>query len=462
MRKNKNAGLYVLIAFITALFLSMLVLCGLYLDLRINGISSSLPSIPEKDKWILTGVSYNTDNTSDRLLNPAFVGYKTKENGMLAASFDETARNGLISELDRCIPLLFSGKSNAVNFQNESEKKEFVQGITGSDTFFYLSYYGDIPSAAILPSTQNGSEYNDLNENFYVKYVFILPDEKGNMYGVCFDNSLNAVILETADDFAYGKSEIFTYNGVSGFVPFEFVSSDNPEPVFTRSFEVDSVITVPSASFYTFELEETETRQLLSVFGMNVNLVKNYRSGDNMIVSFVDNGKELYISKKNSSIHYSGYDGGIHMSHFLKYEPQGNEYMFSDAVLCVKYLISLIDRVIIGNDAEPTLVRIDKTGSLITFDLKYFYNGIMLTEDSFDIRITTDGVYIKSVDIKAISCKKQQNKISVIPQKLVVTALNPDERIGNRGYSAMFVSKDNNASTDVVWTVRKEVSADVS
>ena len=241
MKENKNTGLYVLIAFISALFIAMLVLCGLYLDLRINGVSSSLPPIPEKDKWILTGAGYSSDSNSGRLLTPYFIGYKTKETGMIAASFDENARNGLISELDRCIPLLFSGTSTSVNFKDLSEKKEFIKKITESETFFYLSYYGDIPSAAILPGTQSGSEYSGLNSDFYVKYVFVLPDENGNMYGVSFDSRLNAVILKTAENLAYGKSESFTYNGVSGFVPFEFVSSDNPEPVFTRSFEVNAV-----------------------------------------------------------------------------------------------------------------------------------------------------------------------------------------------------------------------------
>ena len=44
MTEKKNLGiLYALIAAIVLLFTAMLVLCGMYLDLRLNGAASSLP-----------------------------------------------------------------------------------------------------------------------------------------------------------------------------------------------------------------------------------------------------------------------------------------------------------------------------------------------------------------------------------------------------------------------------------
>lgn len=55
VKPQRDALLGLLIAANAVLFFTMLVLCGIYLNLRINGSASTLPQIPASDRWILTG-----------------------------------------------------------------------------------------------------------------------------------------------------------------------------------------------------------------------------------------------------------------------------------------------------------------------------------------------------------------------------------------------------------------------
>lgn len=461
MKKERNIALYFTISIISVLFIGMLILCGLYLDLRINGISSSLPDIPEKDKWILTEKVNDTGNNEQNLLAPLFIGFKTRENGMMAAVPDYSPRKSLISRFDNCLPDLFSGKAERLYFVNEEQKTEYIKSITTKDSFFYAAYYGDIPSAAILPSITGDNSVLSHKENFYIRYMFILPDDSGKMYAVCLDKNLDAVVLKPEKNIEYSENNFFAYNGVSGFVKFEFVSDEYPEPLYAQSFDANSVMMVPSTSFYDFELHEDSTKQLLKVLGFNTNMVKTFRSGDNSTASFVDQGKELYVSIKNSTISYNGYESGIHMSDVLKYKPQGEGYSFTDKVLCVKHLVGLIDRVIVGGDAFATLTGIRKDTMGIHFDLKYFYNGIMLNENTADITVTIDGEYIKEININALFCVGGAFKKPVIPQKLAMSILEEEQGIQNR-YNAAFSNTAEMPGYEIVWVSRKEVEERVS
>ena len=59
------------------LFFVMLISCGFYIDIKLNGKISNLPSLSENDKKILMISSVSESvNYSDDLLEPVFVGFK--------------------------------------------------------------------------------------------------------------------------------------------------------------------------------------------------------------------------------------------------------------------------------------------------------------------------------------------------------------------------------------------------
>lgn len=451
MNQKKTWPLFSVISLIAVLFAGMLVLCGLYIDLRVNGVSSSLPPIPENDKWILTDSGYNAHNSAQRSVSFSFIGFKTPDTGMTAAAFSRSSRNALADIFEKYALPLLTGEVSRPQFESEKEKNEYLASLLSQEAFMYVSFYNELPSAVLAPGLYGVS---GVKESFGVRYMFVVPDGE-SVVGVCLDSKLNPVVLTTERELFFDRTEFLTYNGVSGFAGFEFLSDTNPEPVFTESFEVESVMIVPSFSFYNFAGEDTNTKQLLKVLGFNTSLVKKYSSGNNREISFVNDGSELYISLDGEVVSYNGYDGGIHMSEFLKYYPQSDEYSFTDAVLCVKYLVSSIDRLLVGGEAVPTIVGVSTENGEIVFKMKYFYNGILLTDNPSDITVTLDAEYIKQIEIHAVFCDSGRLTKPSFPQKTALSAVDTETLAESVGFNAMFRKNDETGIYELVWTVRK-------
>lgn len=455
--KKKNLGvLYFLIASIVVLFTAMLVLCGMYLDLRLNGITSSLPEIPENDKWILTDSSYNAHNSSGQMITPVFMGVKTEMSGMTAAVYNSDAREGLDKYIEPKMMALFGGNVQRIEFKNEDEKNSFISETINSDVYIFMSFYNELPASALLAGIYGSGSYIGFSESFDVKYIFIMPDGE-SIKGVCFDNELEACVLRPNETVPFDQSVFYAYNEVSGFADFSFWSDTCPEPVFTKSFEMDSVIMVSSFSFYSFNLGDRNTTKLLTALDFNPNLVKTYTYSDNNIISFVGEEKELHVSRKEGKLVYNGYDGGIHMSEYLKYYPQSDEYTFTDSILCVKYLINSLDRILVGGDALPSIVGIGRDGGKTVFKLKYFFHGAAVTENSSDITITIDGEYINCVEINTLFCDSGSLSMPVVPQRLALEVF--DDEIYDEsfaGFSTVFKEKGISGNAELIWTVRKE------
>ena len=456
MKKDKQWILYLFISLIVVFFTAMLVLCGMYLDLRLNGVTSSLPEIPENDKWILTNSASDSQSSSEKLVSPAFIGIKNEASGMCGAIYDKSARETLNKNVEPLMTALFNGYAKKVLFDDDDRKNSFVRDIVNSDTYIYISLYNDLPSSVILPGFYGSGSYMPLNESFDVKYIFVLPDGD-TVKGICFDSELNAVVLSPIEHVPFNNVNYSAYNELSGFASFEFVSETYPEPVFTESFEVSSVMLVPSFSFYKFDLDDIKTVQLLKTLDFNPNLVKSYAYNENSVISFVGEEKELYVSLSENTLYYNGFDKGIHLSEFLKYYPRGDGYTLTDTVLCVKYLMNSIDRILVGGDALPTVVGVSYNGSEIVFKLKYFYNGIAVTEKTHDVSVSIAGEYIKSIEAGVLFCDSGNLSIPVIPQKLALNALESENEDDFTGYGAMLKSNVITGMAEFVWVARKDV-----
>ena len=99
VKPQRDALLGLLIAANAVLFFTMLVLCGIYLNLRINGSASTLPQIPASDRWILTGSGNDLQSGAKSLLSPSFIGFKSADGTQTAATFDTSSRKNLQKEL---------------------------------------------------------------------------------------------------------------------------------------------------------------------------------------------------------------------------------------------------------------------------------------------------------------------------------------------------------------------------
>ena len=464
MKKNKDISLYIIIFLDILLFLSMLVLCGLYLNLRINGNSSSLPEIPESDKWVLSGTGYDVQSGAKSILEPTFIGFKTSDGKMTAASYTSSARTPLLTYLNDTLSLLMSENVEIMSFPNNTQKEEFVSSLTESPKFFYAAYYSEVPSAVFLPATKNNFSSVAPEVNFYLKYIFILPDDQNNVYAVCLSDDLDVAILRSTENIEYTVDELSAYNGVRGFADFSFMeNSIRPVAYFTESFDVDSVVIAESENFYSFNLQDVKTLQLLRVLDFNTNMVRMFSSGDGNASSFVDSGKELYISNDKYSIEYSAYDSGIHMSAFLGYYPESRKnYSLTDAVYCVRLLLNSFDQILVGGNAFPSIVGVyqNDTGSII-FEFKYLYNGVLLNDNDYDILIEIKDNYIINIKMDPIFCDSGRLFKPVVPQKLAIELLNSgetnDAENSETEYYAMFESDPLSNQIQLIWTAKKRI-----
>ena len=456
MKKEKLWSLYLFIALIVILFTSMLVLCGMYLNLRLNGITSSLPKIPVNDKWILTNSASDSHGKAGELISPVFMGVKNDASGMYAAVYDKDARDYLNKQIEPKMTALFNGNAEKINLHSDEEKKQFVKNTMLSDDYIFISFYNQLPSSAILPGIYGSGSYMPLNENFDVKYVFILPEED-TVKGICFDKKLNAVELSPLEKIAFDKNDYSAYNEINGFASFEFISETYPEPVFTESFDIKSLLMSQSFSFFRFDLSDARIKQLLTILDFNTNLVKTYTYNENDVISFVGEEKELYVSRSDNMLYYNGYDAGIHMSEYLNYYPQNDGYTFTDTVLCLKYLLNSIDRILVGGDAPASIVSVSHVGDDTVFKLKYFYNGIMVTDKPYDISVVIDGEFIKSIEIGVLFCDSGNLNVPVIPQKLAMNVFDKDEfKEGIASCNAMLTQNEETGRAELTWVVRKD------
>ncbi|MBO4343767.1 MAG: hypothetical protein J5844_03825 [Clostridia bacterium] len=452
MKKTGNFVNVILVVLTGALFVLMLVLCGKYIDLRVNGISSSYPKMPENDKWVLSNEEYDTRFNALTLISPEFEGFRLKDGTMLASAYDANARKAVSDLLVKYLSVLLYEKPESVIFENADKRADYIENVTSSERYIYASLYNELPSAAILPCILGSERKENVSESVFIKNVFILSDENGNAYALCFDNEGNCKKFTPSESIAYDDSELAAYTDVRGFVGFEFIKSDKPKAVFGKSFDVSPPLLSKTSDFYNYSVYDANTANLMRVFDFNPNMIKSIKSADKT-TSYVYDGKELYIDPKNTKITYYGYDSGIHLSKFLKYNPKETQYSFADKALSVKYLVNSLDRHVVGADAAPSLLYVTEKNGKTVFALKYMFDGIPILDGNPDITVEISGNYINKVEINAVYCSRTEETKPVLPQNKANTLF---EGENYADYGALYVRESGTNLLKFVWTARKD------
>lgn len=455
-KPKKDLLLGVLLAAAAVLFFAMLALCGVYLNMRTGNRTSTLPPVPASDRWILTGSGSNLQSGAKALLSPSFIGIKAADGTMTAATFDTASRKNLQKELEAVLDPLLSGEIRTDEITREADKRAFAADLCRAERYLFCSFFGELPAASLVPAIRAG-DFPELEQNFFVRYLFLLPDEDENLYAVCLDDAYNAVFLYPRDQTPYTADQLSAYTGVRGYAAFSFVNGLPESAVYTESFDVDSVVVMPSSAFYTYDVNDEKTKALLKTLGLNIKTVKSIRSGNNAAIDFVDGACELYVSLSDGSFVFSSAEDGLMLSDFLGYYPtDGKNYTFADQILCVKYLLGTFDRILVGGDASPTLVGIslDDDGTAV-FRLKYFYNGVMLTENAADIVVHIRNNRLVRLSAVTLFCDGGSLTKPVLPQTFVLPLF---ENAENRScsYHAMFENDSETNQVRLVWVAEEK------
>ncbi|MBE6682065.1 MAG: hypothetical protein E7600_07270 [Ruminococcaceae bacterium] len=402
------------------LFITMLITCGMYINIKMNGKKSSLPAMSEKDKISLLRTAASENITySDDLIEPVFVGVK-KGRSMIAACPDTTSRRSIENMIYEPLKSLFSGSDKSMEFSSDDEKFLFIDTIKNSENYMLLSFYDDIASGVFLSCIGDGYYEKDGENLFFVKNLFILPDENNNLYGIAVSSANDIQMMYPAEDIDYGKLFAETYDISDGYSYFEFDDSKDIHPMLSSSF-VSGKYKI--SAFPATEGTDKETpwiENLFDVFAVNTSFVKDFSSKNSKetVINYVEEDKEIAIYQDGRVV-INATSGGILLDEYLKYSPEGNTgYSLDDKVIAVK---NLINRLNLREDnlLMYSIVGMDYNNDTDDFALylKYFAEGIIVTENAYDacFRISNDSLI--SAEFYAISCEKIDDYSLVLPQK---------------------------------------------
>lgn len=432
MSKKKNANVKTLLQLfaVAVLFFSMLLTCGMYIDVKINGQTSSLPSVPEHEKQILLKTASSSQKTYiDDLIEPVFIGISGKENKICAA-FDTEARTSLMNMAKNAVCELFSGEITRAEFENEEERENFVSDILCNKNFMLISFLEEIHSGLIVPCLSDGFAAANSDVFFGVKHIFLIENSDGEeayYSGVALTRAGDVYLLNVDKDRAIVNFSLGEYDVRDGFSYFSFSDDKEVCPVMTSSFMTNKyrITTLPSR--FGKEADSFWVKKLFEIFSLNDNFVKSYYSKNNAEISYVDGGSELTIND-DGYVEYTAEDDGALLDTILGYSAgESGKFSFSDKILAIK---NVINEIKFDNSKHClSIVGLDyneKKDKLSVY-LKYFADGIVLSENRYDALFEITDNRFTFASFYALKCTVADEYSFCINQSCINTLFENDE-----------------------------------
>ena len=400
------------------LFVAMLISCGLYIDIKMNGKTSSLPELSDADKkMLLRTVASESVTYDDDLIEPIFVGIKS-DYSMVAACPDDAARHAVENAVYSSLNLLFSGTSEALTFESSGEKNEYIKKIKTSNNYMLLGFYSDIPSYAILPCLSNNYDIGGMKKLFFVKYLFLLPDDYGSLYGVSVSEDLSVNKLYPAESVSFNKLLSGTYDVSDGYCYFEYDENYLVRPMLTSSFLSNKFKISNFASDFGKKKTSEWVEELFDLFSINSSLVKEYPSNNNTEINYIDDEREISISDDGIVEFRVADDDGIYLDEFLGYAPGTNSgYTFNDKIFAVK---SIVNKLMGGKKTfSYTIVGVDYdnvTGEFTVY-LKSLVEGVFISDKEYDAKFEIKKDSLTYALFYAVNCEELDDYNIVLPQK---------------------------------------------
>ncbi len=415
-----------LIIVVALLFVLMLFNCGRYINIKINGNSASLSSMPVNDKRVvLRSASSNNIEKNNSLIEPVFMGFKVK-NHLFAAAYSKDIRAKLQEYANESIVKLFTGTCENVNFDTEAQKKDYFNNIKNMESYFVMTFYNDMPASVILPSVAKDYQKKDIEMLFSLNKLFIYPDLQRNMMASAVNSVGDVYVLKPLQDTPFNSSQFEAYNDTELLLTFSYLDKYDTTPVFCDSMITNNFTVTVSRDVNYYRQFESQTNKLFDLFKINDNLVKSFTSSDGNVLNYVDGTNEISIDN-NGHINYKSYESGVNLMEFLGYHPEdSNSYAFSDKIIAIKNIINSLDAKMLGGDAVLGIVSatFDDKESVLTVNLKYFCDGMILVNNNnadatFDIKDN----YLVSANLYTLNCIRTNEYSMLVPQKVYVPVL---------------------------------------
>lgn len=419
--KEKAASVISRLEIIVAalLFFAMLVSCGLYINIKMNGKISSLPSIPEKEKRILLkAVASESVVYKDDLLEPVFVGFKNG-NSRICAAPDDVVRKSIETTVYDSVINLFSGEHEKHGFESTSEAYDYIEGLKNSDTYMLISFFCDIPSSVILTCvSQNYDTVQYNGESFPIMHLFLLPDIDNNMYGVAVSASNEINIMYPKESVSFDKIAGESYDISDGYSYFEYEQREGVFPVMSSSLRQRKYSVEPSAVAYGKEKNESWVNNIFDVFDINTSLVRNFLSGDKSEINYIDETAEIVINDNGSVVFTNTETEGIYLEEFLGYFPEnGNAYTVNDKIFAVKNIVNELKTKSDISSYSMSGIDYDRENDVLSVYLKLFVDGIVVTDSEYDARFEIVSNSLSRAQFSSFVIKRIDDFSILIPQK---------------------------------------------
>lgn len=437
------------------LFFAMLISCGLYINVKMNGLSASLPPLSASEKQILLRSDYTEEiEYSDDIIEPLFVGFK-RHNEMFASLPKNASSMLLDSAVNDALVKLFSGSGREVTFSSENEKNAFFNEVKNMENYIFLSLYCELPSTMLLPCLVNNYNSYENETIFNVRYLFIIPDENENIYGICVSSAYDVTVITPSENVTFNKIFEEAYDIMSEWSTFKFKENALLHPVLTSSFVTDTYIVEPAPVVFGKDINSEFVNTLFEMFSINSNLVKSFTSGDDSEINYIEEQYEVIINDSGLVTYRANEDNGISLDEYLGViSTTKNNYSLADKIFAVKNIINSLGAY---NDTLFTVIGLDyqEDNSLLRVYLKCMIDGCMVTDDKYDAVFEIANDSLTFAEFRMLKCSKTGNLSVCFPQNYADAILNESfdgTYADNSVVCPMFVDSDSESVKKVKWS----------
>jgi len=411
------------------LFVCMLILAASFI-MQTQRLTLSPPSDISRESLLVlkTGNNINV-KYNQKLIYPAFIGYKTKNITPRGYTTNEMIANIYPQLTDYIVEML--GSESECSMITENADAYWSEALK-RDMYVYIKYHTEIPNVMLYAyltddflidsmKIASGDMVNikemllllEFSDAYTYEYEMLVRDSSGNV--ARFDN-----IITTENENKFNV-DMFNINVNNVYVNYEFAADTTAE--YEHITLDDSTVMYKS----DMALREIITDRLISA-DANTEIVKlfnfnpartdlSYKEDSGKTNVYVDTHGILKInSDGNINYKYTESDANhsnyIYIYDYLSYNKNNSEYTIYEMILAVNNFIATFqseENIIFGD--------IYSEGPEIILEYYYCFNNILLVDENYKpvtaYKITISGNYFKEVNINAVNIRQMSKKMNL-------------------------------------------------
>lgn len=447
MKKGLTGVLLNLIIII--LSASMLMLVFLH---AARPITNSIASKQSFDNlWITQGYDDTALTVFDSsMCLPNSIVYKQSQSQPKAVYNDTELKKTVYSVLSNVITDVFGAESIANRM--DGDVNSYYNHVANSDSFIFFNYTSELPYPCIYAFSTGVNAVNyescSRSESFYISDVALILEEVDNKLQYrcfTFDRSGNAYEFTRSDGDKYvlpdaDRAHLEAYSEKFDTVDFavnfnKFTAQQTtlfPLEIMINGFDYSELY----ANFAISDLElddETEIKELLEIFDINIEKINKYNEDDGTTV-FIGTDDRLEVTSDGKLL-FTNTNSPIELKEIIGFSTsKSNGYTAFDmlkSIIVINAKLKELYPGYVGGSAIPKISSVykDSDGRSV-FEFSYYLNGVKIgLEPSIKFIFTTKGLTELTVDLT--SFEQTPVRSATVPKSTVYNRLSELSNITN-------------------------------